>query len=232
MSQVISLGMGVIPPGGAVQTLTSNAGGPVGPDGANNINVVGSANITGTGNPGTNTITFNLTGTTNHALQIGNAGGSLTSLGVATDGQLPIGSTGADPVLATLTAGAGISITNAAGSITIATAGAGFNWQVVIVNQTAANDQGYFTNAGVPVSVTLPAVSAVGDTFQVAAMSAGGWTVLQGAGQQIRIGNQTTALGAGGSITSTSIGDWITLVCNVANTNWMARAEQGNFIIA
>ena len=42
---------------------------------------------------------------------------------MATNGQLPIGSTGADPVLATLTAGTGISITNGAGSITIASSG-------------------------------------------------------------------------------------------------------------
>lgn len=60
-----------------------------------------------------------VSGTTNHAIQLGNASGSLTSLGVATNGQLPIGSTGADPVLSTLTAGTGVSITNGAGSITI-----------------------------------------------------------------------------------------------------------------
>lgn len=48
---------------------------------------------------------------------------ALTALGVATNGQLPIGSTGADPVLATITAGAGISVANGAGSITISSSG-------------------------------------------------------------------------------------------------------------
>lgn len=56
-------------------------------------------------------------------LTIINTQGQLGSLGTATNGQLPIGSTGANPVLATLTAGTNISITNAAGSITIAGSG-------------------------------------------------------------------------------------------------------------
>lgn len=68
---------------------------------------------------GAGSLTANLSGTTNHTIQIGNAGGSLTSLGVATNGQIAIGSTGADPVLATITAGANSSVTNASGSITI-----------------------------------------------------------------------------------------------------------------
>ena len=62
--------------------------------------------------------------TTNHSLLVGNAAGTISSLGVATNGQLPIGSTGADPVLATITAGSGISVTNGAGSISIAASGA------------------------------------------------------------------------------------------------------------
>ena len=41
-----------------------------------------------------------LTGITQHSLQVGGASNALTQLGVATSGYLPIGSTGADPVLA------------------------------------------------------------------------------------------------------------------------------------
>ena len=58
---------------------------------------------------------------TNHGLMVGSGTGAVTALAEASNGQLPIGSTGFDPVLATLTEGAGIDITNAAGSITIAT---------------------------------------------------------------------------------------------------------------
>lgn len=57
---------------------------------------------------------------TDHGLLLGSGIDAVTPLGVATNGQLPIGSTGADPTLAALTEGEGIDITNAAGSITIA----------------------------------------------------------------------------------------------------------------
>jgi len=60
---------------------------------------------------------------TNHGLLLGSGVGAITPLAEASNGQLPIGSTGADPVLATLSAGAGVAITNAAGSITVAVDG-------------------------------------------------------------------------------------------------------------
>jgi len=59
---------------------------------------------------------------TDHSLLIGSDTSAIASLGVATNGQLPIGSTGADPVLATLTGTANqIVVTNTAGSITLST---------------------------------------------------------------------------------------------------------------
>jgi hypothetical protein len=79
-------------------------------------------NITWTA--GIGTLHADLTGVTPNAMVYGSAAGSLTSLAVATNGQVPIGSTGNPPVLATISAGAGISITNAPGSITIAHTGA------------------------------------------------------------------------------------------------------------
>ena len=57
---------------------------------------------------------------TDHGLLLGSGTDPVTALGAATNGQLPIGSTGADPVLATLTEGEAIDITNGAGTITIA----------------------------------------------------------------------------------------------------------------
>jgi hypothetical protein len=87
------------------------------------INISGGNNLTTTGTVGPNTATISLSGITQHSLQVGGASNALTQLGVATNGQLAIGSTGADPVLATLTAGTGVTITNGAGSITIAASG-------------------------------------------------------------------------------------------------------------
>lgn len=108
-------------PGGFIQTITGNAGPAIFPTGGN-VNIVGVNNITTTG-VAPSTLNISVTGTVDHSLLLGNASGSINSLGVATDGQLPIGSTGADPVLSTLTAGTGISITNGAGSITITNTG-------------------------------------------------------------------------------------------------------------
>ncbi len=64
MSQITSFGGGSPTPGTVVETLTGNSGGAVGPDGSNNINVVGTGSITVSGNPGTNTLTISATGTT------------------------------------------------------------------------------------------------------------------------------------------------------------------------
>lgn len=57
---------------------------------------------------------------TSNGLLLGNGTSAMTALGAATNGQIPIGSTGNAPTLATLTAGSGITITNGAGAITIA----------------------------------------------------------------------------------------------------------------
>lgn len=119
MSQVITyIAASSLPPS-VPEQFTTDAG--VAVPVAHNLNIFGGNNIHTTGAGAT--VTINVSGTTNHALQLGNATGSLTSLGVASNGQLPIGSAGADPVLATLTAGVGISITNGAGSISIAATG-------------------------------------------------------------------------------------------------------------
>lgn len=104
-----------------VETLTGDSGGAISPT-AGNINTLGTGSITIAGSG--STLTTQLTGLTNHSLLVGAGTATITNLGVATNGQLPIGSTGADPVLATLTAGTGISITNGAGTISIATNGA------------------------------------------------------------------------------------------------------------
>lgn len=102
-------------------SLTGNVGGAILPV-LDNISILGSGTIVVTGDPVLGTLTISgggVTGMTEHAMVVGNAAGGITSLAVATDGQIPIGSTGNDVVLSTLTAGNNIGITNAAGSITI-----------------------------------------------------------------------------------------------------------------
>ena len=59
---------------------------------------------------------------TDHSLLAGSGTNAITALGVAANGQLPIGSTGADPTLATITGTSNqVNIANAAGSITLST---------------------------------------------------------------------------------------------------------------
>lgn len=142
---------------------------------------------------------------------------------VTANGQLLIGSTSAPNIrVATLTEGTGINITNGAGSITIAAAGGGLDWSNIGANQTLAVNNGYFCSTGGALSLALPSSSSVGDAIAVSLVGSTSWTITQGAGQQIRIGNTTSTLGAGGSIASTAQGDSIWLVCQTANTIWVA----------
>ena len=60
---------------------------------------------------------------TDGGVLLGSGTGAVTALGQATDGQLVIGSTGADPVLATLQEGDNITIVNSAGGIEINASG-------------------------------------------------------------------------------------------------------------
>lgn len=169
MSQSGILNRGVYPPFTVTEKLSPSAGTiPVTPDGANNINLVSGNNITTTGT-GPHTIQFSLTGTTDHCLQVGNAAGSLTSLAAATDGQIAIGSTGADPVIANITAGTNITITNGPGSITIASSSSPI-LNYVSVNNAASPYNALTSNlfiscdlTGGAITIRLPNAPAVGE---------------------------------------------------------------------
>lgn len=66
MSKITRLTSGMPPPGGAVQTIEGNIGGPVPPNGANNIFVVGDGvSVSVVGNPPDNTLTITTPGLPN-----------------------------------------------------------------------------------------------------------------------------------------------------------------------
>ena len=192
----------------------------------------GATSLTGvlTGN-GTSAVTANAV--TQHGILLGGASNAVSSLGVATNGQIAIGSTGADPVLATLTQGAGISITNGAGSITIAASGAGFTWATVTsATQAISVENGYVANRGAGVAFTLPASASVGDQFRIMGLAAGGgWSIAQNSGQTIQLGNTSTTTGTGGSLASTNAGDSVLVTCIVTNTNWSVADVIGNLTV-
>ncbi|MCP4124337.1 MAG: hypothetical protein GY751_21535 [Bacteroidetes bacterium] len=117
---------------GAVTITTGGGGGGSGT--VTSVQVSGgTTGLSYSGGPITTSGTITLSGTlivanggtgattlTDGGVLLGSGTGAITALGQATNGQLVIGSTGADPSLATLTDGAGITITEGAGSITIA----------------------------------------------------------------------------------------------------------------
>ena len=97
--------------------------------------------------PGSATVTTNLTvsGLTANSFLYSGVAGLLTTTTAPTNGQLLIGSTGSAPVAATLTAGTGMSITNAAGSITLNNTG---------VTSVGLSLPGIFSVSGTPVTTT------------------------------------------------------------------------------
>lgn len=92
------LGTGARP----IEKIIDDSGTTILPDSSGKISVLGGDNITTTGTP--NTLKINLTDTTDHAIQVGNSSGSLTSLGVGSSDQiLQSGGAGANPIWSTAT---------------------------------------------------------------------------------------------------------------------------------
>ena len=136
-----------------------------------------------------------------------------------TDGQLLIGTTGGSPAPATLTAGTGINITNAGGSITIDAVSSGMGWTLDATGTIAAAvDNGYICGAAGATTITLPATCAIGQVVAVEGLGAGGWVLTANAGQTIQIGSGVTS--AAGSLTSAAATDNVYVLCIVANTTW------------
>ena len=101
---------------------------------------------------------------------------------------------------------------------------AGFTWYpITTASQQMTSNNGYISNSGSLVTLTLPTSSAVGDLISVVGQGAGGWSIAQGAGQQVHVGSSTSSLGAGGSVASTNQWDSVDLVCVVASTIWTTR---------
>lgn len=84
----------------SIKTITGNSGGAESPS-AGNFNILGTGSITVAGSA--NTETVQLTGLTNHAIQIGAGTATLTQLGPGTTGQVLQTNTTADPTWSTAT---------------------------------------------------------------------------------------------------------------------------------
>lgn len=180
--------------GTGILTITGDAGGPVGPDGASNINLFSGAGLTITGNPGTNTLTVTLDASV--PLQFNEMVGSATAAAniinvVGTGG---ITTSGAGNTI-TVTAGATIptTFTEDAGSATpaannlnilgtanqISTAGAG-STVTISLNGKVANQYTADVGVAVPAANNLnifgagsTSTSAAGSTVTITSTGGG-----------------------------------------------------------
>jgi len=212
-------------------------------NGNNSITIASTSTGSGTVNAGTaNQLAYyQTTGTAVSGLATANSATLVTSsTGVPswtssmTNGQILIGSTGATPVVGTITGTSGISVAVGAGTITLSGTGSGIGWnEITGASQTMAPDQGYVTNNAGLVTLTLPNVAAFGTVINIVGKGAGGWRIAQGAGQQIHVGSTASTVGAGGYVESTNQYDSIELLCTTANTTWTCLGgPQGNITIA
>jgi hypothetical protein len=129
----------------------------------------------------------------------------------------------------------GVAVAGTPGSnlLTISSSGGGISWNVINASQTMAVNEGYICTSGATISLALPATSAVGDKIEACLDGSTEWVITQpNAATQIRYSGSETTLGVGGTITSTSVGDSITLICETTNARWVCIASIGNLSIA
>ena len=151
------------------------------------VNSIGSEKPVQVGFGGTGAETF-----TDHGVLVGSAATDITALGVATNGQLLIGSTGADPSLAALTAGTNMTVTNSAGGVSLATTIVTANAQTGTTYTLVLTDAGKLvtlTNAAA-ITLTVPLNASVafatGTTISLYQGGAGTVTVAAAGGVTIR----------------------------------------------
>jgi len=224
--------------GGDIQSLTGGSGGAILPT-LGNITLAGTANQISTTGAGS-TITFALVGPytpatyTAHGVLIGEGTSSIVATTPGTNGQVLVGSTGADPVFATISSTTGVAFTLGAGTLAIDVATGGFTVNDTTTGSaTIAVQNLYIADNATPANLTtftLPATAAIGTTFRIIGKAIGGWRIAQNANQQILgIGVSTTA-GTGGSLSSASKSDCVELVATTggASTIWTIASSSGS----
>ena len=227
MSQVIRLGPG-INPALFVQTITGNTGGPVPPT-LGNINLIGSGNITVTGNPGTSTLDITLVGTTNHAVQVGNAAGSLTSIPVGNDGQVLIGAGANDPAFAYLTSpDNSITFVTGANSLALSVTG-GTTVGKTITGNTGGPLSPTAGNWNIVTANSIPIFAGAGSTLTLDFALTN--NLLLGSSGSITVGNTNVGYGklAAASISSGSSNSFIGYEAGVGYTTGSNTTTLGAF---
>jgi hypothetical protein len=208
--------------GAAIDSFTTDISGPVTPTGLGVVDVTGTS-VFSNGSVA-NTLTLNVQATAQTFLLGAGSGTTATEIGPLINGELIIGSTGNAPVLATLTGGPGVTITNGVGSITINS--------VLYTDQgsgvTVVSDSGSFSTAAI--TLTLPASPNNGERCEFIAAS--GVLVIQLAGTQVgHLAGASTS--AGGTFTGSATGDSIVLIYQSSTDDWWALGSpSGVWVLA
>ena len=172
---------------------------------------------------------------TAHNLLVGDGASPINEIAAGTNGMVLLGSTGADPVFASLTSTGGtIEFTTGAGTLNVESLGAGgIIWSIITADlDPMVVGNGYICNKAGLLTLTLPTTVAVGTVLRVTGMNTdAGWKVAQSANQQIHFSGSSTTIGAGGSLASTLKRDSIELVCVVADLEWNITSAVGNITI-
>ncbi len=161
--------------------------------------------------------------TANNGVLTTSAAGVPVVTTMGTNGQLLIGSTGGAPAAATLTAGAGISITNGANSITITATGAGFPWSDVSGTVNASSNNGYFVTGSC--TSTLPSGPSNGDLVKYIVDTTSALTITANTGQRIRMQNALSGLA--GTTVNSARGDSVELVYRSSTSTWFSQSDNG-----
>lgn len=91
-------------------------------------------------------------------------------------------------------------------------------WETVSASLTVVKGIGYLTSGSAQLTFTLPATTAVGDTFIfLSGPGSGGFVIAQNSGQSILAGASFTTTGTSGNVSCASQGNGIVLVCVQAN---------------
>lgn len=118
---------------------------------------------------------------------------------------------------------------NGSGSVPTFQTPAGMIWNDVTGTSASMSvNNGYSSNNVSLVTLTLPSTAVFGSRISVSGYNTGLWKIAQNSSQVIHFGAVDTTTGVGGSLAATSRYDQISLICSVANTDWVVTNSVGN----
>jgi hypothetical protein len=224
---------------GAVETLTGNSGGAVGPT-AGNVNVLGDGStISIIGNPGTNTLTISAILATPLSTLTGNSGGAVSpTMGniniLGSSGIIVAGNPGTSTLTVTPSTTAAISFVTQSGTATPAAGALTINGASGLTTTGAGNTVTVANNGSLTTSfITSPATGTATPAAGVITFAAGANTTISAAGSTVTV-NNTGAGGGGPSYTTGTFTPNFTIngtaVGITYSTQFGAYARIGNIV--